>query len=345
MSTSQFRNLVFEGGGVKAIAYMGAMQILHEKGHLDHISRVGGTSAGAINALIFALGYTIDEQREIITSTSFRDFMDNSFSFVRNFRRLWREFGWNKGDFFLEWCGALVERKLGSKLATFGDLKTAGMPDLYVIGTNLSTGFSEVFSHERHSDMSLVDAVRISMSIPLFFAARRYGQTNDVYVDGGVMLNYPVKLFDRAKYIDTSELKAVARYTDYYDRENKQFLEKYPGRSPYLYNRQTLGLRLDKQEEIGLYRYNEPVKGRPIRTFPQFAKALITALLQVQQNMHLHSDDWQRTLYINTLTVGATDFNLTEETKNALFDQGVKGALVYFNWFDSGNSVNQIQSP
>ena len=50
--TVQFRNLVFEGGGVRGIAYIGAMGVLEQQGVLEHIIRVGGTSAGAINALI-----------------------------------------------------------------------------------------------------------------------------------------------------------------------------------------------------------------------------------------------------------------------------------------------------
>lgn len=343
MPASQFKNLVFEGGGVKGIAYIGAMQELESRGHLDNIIRVGGTSAGAINALIFALGYTVTEQRDIISSTSFSKFMDNSFGFVRDFRRLWREFGWNKGDFFLDWCGELIERKLGDKNATFGDLKSFGGADLYVVGTNLSTGFAEVFSHERHSEMPLVEAVRISMSIPLFFAARRLGDNNDVYVDGGVMLNYPVKLFDRLKYISDEDKKQAARYTNYYDEENSRFLAKFPDRSPYVYNKQTLGLRLDKQDEIAQFRYNEPPRGKPIKTFPTYAKALITALMNVQEHVHLHSDDWQRTLYINTLNVGATDFNLTKETQLLLIDEGTKGAQNYFDWFVSEQTINKLK--
>jgi len=72
---SQFRNLVFEGGGVKGIAYIGAMQVMNQRGYLgDHIKRVGGTSAGAINALIYSLGYDIHEQQEILNSTDFKKF-------------------------------------------------------------------------------------------------------------------------------------------------------------------------------------------------------------------------------------------------------------------------------
>ena len=74
---TQFRNLIFEGGGVKGIAYVGAMQVLEQRQILKNIKRVGGTSAGAINALLFALGYTIVEQRDILNSTDFKEFMDD----------------------------------------------------------------------------------------------------------------------------------------------------------------------------------------------------------------------------------------------------------------------------
>ena len=50
----RFRNLVFEGGGVKGVAYVGALNELHKRGILDSIERVGGTSAGAINAVLLS---------------------------------------------------------------------------------------------------------------------------------------------------------------------------------------------------------------------------------------------------------------------------------------------------
>ena len=83
-TTPQFRNLIFEGGGIKGIAYIGALEILSQRGHLDHLTRVGGTSAGAINALILAVGYSIREQQLILESTNFKDFMDSSFGLIRD---------------------------------------------------------------------------------------------------------------------------------------------------------------------------------------------------------------------------------------------------------------------
>ncbi|WP_088328892.1 patatin-like phospholipase family protein [Lacimicrobium sp. SS2-24] len=339
----QFRNLVFEGGGVKGIAYIGAMQTLEQRQQLKSIRRVGGTSAGAINALIFALGFDIPRQLQILRSTDFAAFMDDSFGVIRDIRRLAKDFGWHKGDYFSTWLASLVKEKLGNEKATFRDLKNSGLRDLYVTGTNLSTGYGEVFSFERHADMPLVQAIRISMSIPLFFAAMRLGRFDDVYVDGGVMRNYPIKLFDRDKYIDIQEQQAI-RQTEYYNQENARFLLNQPGRSPYVYNRQTLGLRLDTAEEIALYRYNQAPKSKPIKNFTDYAKALLSAMLLVQENQHLHGDDWQRTVYINTLDVNTTDFDLSEEKKNALLEQGIKGAEAYFQWFEdpANQPVNRL---
>ena len=100
-----------------------------------------------------------------------------------------------------------------------------------MVGTNLSTGYPEIFSADRHPDMPLTTAVRINMSIPLFFAAVRYGEREDVYVDGGVIQNYPVKMFDRERYIDMQNEINAARYTEYYNKENAHFSLLKPGRS------------------------------------------------------------------------------------------------------------------
>jgi NTE family protein len=341
----QFCNLIFEGGGVKGIAYVGAMQVLQQRGILKKITRVGGTSAGAINALLFALGFDIPSQRQILESTDFKRFMDDSFGFIRDIRRLDKLFGWFKGDFFSSWIGKLIKEKLRNEKATFQDLKEKKKPDLYIIGTNLSTGYSEVFSYERQKNMPLAEAVRISMSIPLFFAAKRYGPRKDVYVDGGVMLNYPIKLFDRERYINMKKDSGAARATEYYNKENALFLLNKPKRSRYVYNCQTLGMRLDTSKEIALFRYNEPVKGNKIDSFTDFARKLFSAIMHVQENQHLHSDDWQRTIYINTLDVKTTDFDLSDDKKMELIQSGIFGAEEYFQWFENSHEkpVNRIE--
>ena len=224
----QFRNLVFEGGGVKGMAYIGAMKVLQDLQILPQITRVGGTSAGAINAMLFSLGFTVAEQRSILRKLNFNNFMDDSWGVVRDTDRLIEKYGWYKGDFFYEWISKLINKKLGNPNATFRHLKEAGQPELYVYGTNLSTSYGEIFSAEHTPNSRIADALRVSMSIPLFFAAIRNAR-DDVYVDGGVLNNFPVKLFDRERYISPDMLDQMGRKTDYYDKENKRFLKSILG--------------------------------------------------------------------------------------------------------------------
>ncbi len=332
-----FRNLVFEGGGVKGIAYIGAMQVMQEKGILANLERVGGTSAGAINATLFALGYEIAEQRRILKKLDFNNFMDDSWGLVRDTERLIKEFGWYKGDFFHQWISGLINKKLRNPNATFRDLRATGRPDLFVYGTNLSTRFGEVFSVEHTPSIRIADAVRISMSIPLFFTAFR-NVRNDLYVDGGMLNNFPVKLFDREKYIQETERPKMGLKTVYYQDENTRFLKKHPQSRPDGYNKQTLGFRLDSKQEIGVFRDGAEPQHANIVDFFDYIKALIGTVMESQLNSHLHNDDWQRTIYIDTLGVGTTDFDLSETMKNKLEQSGRKGAKLYFEWFDKKGS-------
>ncbi|MBT8366820.1 MAG: hypothetical protein KJP23_19185 [Deltaproteobacteria bacterium] len=75
-------------------------------------------------------------------------------------------------------------------------------------------------------------------------------------------------------------------------------------------------------------------KGKKIKSFTDYARSLISAVLQVQENQHLHSDDCQRTIYIDTLDVRTTDFDLSDQKKNELLQSGINGAESYFQWFE-----------
>lgn len=68
--------------------------------------------------------------------------------------------------------------------------------------------------------------------------------------------------------------------------------------------------------------------------FFDYAWALVKSILNAQNNQHLHSDDWHRTVYINTIGVNTTDFDIGDEKKEDLVKEGVKGVAKYFDWYD-----------
>lgn len=335
-----FKNLVFEGGGVKGIGYVGALEELRKRKIDSQIMRVGGTSAGAINATLFGLNFSQDEIKDVLWKLNFNNFLDDSFGIIRDTARLLNDYGWYKGDFFRKWIGSIIKMKTGNPNSTFADIemlkKKNGFRSMYFIGTNLSTRFSEVFSYEHTPKICVADAVRISMSIPLLFAAKK-GFRGDIYVDGGVLNNYPVKLFDRESFVRS---KMHKRKTEYYDKVNKEIAKKPRKITKYYYNRETLGFRLDSAQEIAVFRDNaEPIHHK-IDSFFDYGMALVETILEGQSNSHLHSDDWQRTIYVDTLGIKSTDFDISDKMKKKLIESGRKGVQKYFEWYDSNDSYN-----
>lgn len=328
--TYPFKNLVFEGGGVKGIAYVGAMRVLQSKGILDPIERVGGTSAGAINATLFAAGFSVEQTMKELKALDFNDFKDDSWGVLRDMKRLQDKFGWYKGDYFKDWIGEMLDKKTGSSRITFKALAEHTDKDLYVFASNLSTGYAEVFSPEHTPRLRVADAVRRSMSIPLFFKAVR-DDRDDVFVDGGLANNYPVKLFDRDKYLEN---EALRRVPEYYETENQKLRQMGSSISHYIYNKETLGFRLDSGREIAVFRDGQEPQREDIENFLDYTMQLVKSLLSVQENQHLHSDDWHRTVYIDTKGISTFDFDLSDRSKQALVASGKRAAEKYLEWWD-----------
>ena len=340
-----FKNLVFEGGGVKGIAYVGALEVLDQEGILKDIERVAGTSAGAMVAVLVGLGYTPKELGDVLWDIKFKNFLDCDWGVVRNTKRLLDDYGWYKGDFFRDLMADYIEKKTGKRDLTFGELKKMrkeGKPyrDIHLIGADLTTGLSVVFNSELTPKVTIADAARISMSIPLFFAAIKGVNGDDhIYVDGGLLDNYAIKAFDRESFASSDK---NIRRPEYYKKDNdmlKAKTEKSQSKktiNEYVYNKETLGFRLDAAEEIAMYLDpNAQAPTKEIKSFFTYTKALVTTLIDFQNNVHLHSDDWQRTVYINSLGISATDFDISDKKKTDLVESGRKYAKDYLDWYNN----------
>lgn len=73
---TEIENIALAGGGAKGMVYPGILRRMAELGM--NIKRVSGTSAGAITALPFALGYTPKKIEEIVLKYDFTRFMYES---------------------------------------------------------------------------------------------------------------------------------------------------------------------------------------------------------------------------------------------------------------------------
>lgn len=314
-----YRNLVMEGGGIKGIAYGGALAELESRGILQSITRVAGTSAGAIQAALFALGYNAEEITEIIHSTPIESFNDDGF-IVRGTKRLLKKFGWYKGDAFHMKMLSLIAQRTGNPNLTFADLhelaKTYPFRDLYVTGANLTEQRIEIFSYETFPNMRIADAVRISMSIPLFYEAIWLDAQGKVweegcpscqlFVDGGLLMNYPVEVFDRPEFIKINYLG-----------EEKPF------------NTETIGLRLERCDQIEYdLNQNQTIAPRTIQDFGTYMSALSGLLMR--NVAPPHPRDPERTIYINDLGFSAMPRKVPVEEKEMLLNSGRQAVMEFF---------------
>jgi len=165
---------VFEGGGVKGIALIGALKRLEEENIL--FGRVAGASAGAITASLVAAGYSVDELKEIIWKKDFNDFADMSlfkqglwkFIFSTNVLRLWSVLS-SRGGYGLFSTGALYEWIKGLlKDKGVTDFKSAGRY-LRVFAVDIVHQVLVQYDRDATPDVEVAEAVRQSMSLPLFF--------------------------------------------------------------------------------------------------------------------------------------------------------------------------------
>ncbi len=335
-----YRNLVMEGGGIRGIAYGGALAELEKQGVLASIQRVGGTSAGAIQATLLAVGYSPAEIIEVVNNTPVQRLNDGRLVFFGGSTRLIKQYGWYRGDQFTKYLSELVARKTANPDLTLGQLHVLAQQqptlyrDLYTTGTNLTMQRIQVFSHETHPTMRVADAVRISMSIPLYFRAvlldtqghivrqPAKGQEVEVLVDGGLLANYPIHLFDYPRYFSPGTVPATALTTaapSSATGETRSF------------NPETLGLRLDRAEQLS---YDAQPGGRQqlapyaIHDFGSYMGALYTVAIE---NLNpARSEDWARTVSISTLGFNPKIKRISDAQKRQLMDSGRAGVQVFF---------------
>ncbi|WP_438030724.1 patatin-like phospholipase family protein [Sorangium sp. So ce233] len=321
------KNLVFQGGGVKGMAYVGAISELERRNVLGGVTRVAGTSAGAITAALLAVGAGADAVGRILRSTDFTSFMDGRGWIFRDAARLFSNYGVHPGKAFETWLrdqlAQLTEVLTGRAQPdiTFGDLRALAAQhpgrarDLYVVSTNLTRQVAEVFSAEAHADVPLYQAVRMSMSIPLFFEA--YPFRGDLYVDGGVSWNYPIDLFDGA-----------------HRRPILGLLGKAIGVNPG-----TLGFSLGTTEQIASAQHDWRPLPAPVDDLESYVKALTSFVLDTSTLLHLDNAAIHRTVFIDNANIPTTAFEITQAQIDTLIENG---AAATRRWFGAHPLANLL---
>lgn len=317
LAQQKTENLVFEGAGIRGIAYCGALMELDERDMLQDIKRVGGTSSGSITACLLSIGYKPEEIYTIIGNTDFGKFNDGGFMFIGGFYRLKHNMGYYKGDKFLRWLEDLIAAKTGDKNTTFSQLAqmeadSVQCKELVVAATSLNHQCALVFSAATHPNMRIADAVRASMAVPLYFEPlvidaegkvvelKEMKEEHHLCVDGGFTANFIIH------YFDTLEGDGTAMSAP------------------------TLGLRIDSDAQILLDSGDKRLAYQPIERTKDFIGAFYYITKETMNRQLLTEDDWKRTISISDANLGPKVKKLSKTEKEMLIAAGRQGVKSYF---------------
>jgi hypothetical protein len=176
--------LVLSAGGPDGISFVGAIRWLegHAPRALAAMRTLVGCSAGAIVALFLSLGMSSDDMRAWVA----RGFeggalteadLDGVFSLIDRC-------GIDDGAQIVDALREVVRERLGDPHATFADVERHTGRRLVVCVSNLDSGERELLSVDTAPGMSVVLAVRMSISIPLLFTPVVHA--GSLYVDGAI---------------------------------------------------------------------------------------------------------------------------------------------------------------
>ncbi|MDQ2753607.1 MAG: patatin-like phospholipase family protein [Bacteroidota bacterium] len=318
-----YRNLIMEGGGVRGFAYIGAFEVLDSLHILGDVQRVGGSSVGAIQAALLATGYTTSEMKTIAANIPLKTFNDG-FS-LGGFHRLKKSLGFFKGKAVAAWIDTLLKNKTGDDKITFLQLheqkEAKHYKDLYITGTDLTYQCLRVFSYETYPNMKIKDALRISMSVPLYFqpvymkddgsmADKKDSGNIHLMTDGGLLSNYPIQIFDNEKYGDCVSING-----------QKQ-------------NKETLGLLLEKPEQIAYSQHNKGNYPLPIKTVRNYIGAMYRTLVDKPNPEASNGTLLHRTITISNMNVSGRVRQLSPATIDAFVECGRQGVRDFFKQKD-----------
>ena len=278
---------VFSGGGVKAFAFIGALEALENQNY--QIKRTAGSSAGAIVAGLVAAGYEIDELREIMLDVDLQTLLDRSIMEkifpILKWMSVYRTFGLYKGKLFERWLEDLLAAK---GIYTFADLKYG---QLKLTVADLTLGRLVIFPDDLQEiygilpeRFSVAKAIRMSAGLPFFFKPiKLFDQEakKHLMVDGALLSSLPLWIFKKSKQ---KPLRPV------------------------------IGFQLQSKEKYFTnYQINNGL---------QFGKTLIATMRHAQDLRYISKYNQPDIVFLDTDHVNVADFSLSRKSRIDLIETG-----------------------
>lgn len=284
-----FNGLVFEGGGINGIGYLGVYLALYKTNIFKNIIKVSASSIGTIFAIFIALNVDYIQVKKFIMQHDFSELKDDNIGIVRDLSNLINNYGWYKGEVMTNWIKEIFREHAGKESITFLELYKLYGVELNIIGSDLNIQDTIVYNKDTYPNEFVYNAINASMSIPIMYAPKKLiykndqgDEISDFIVDGGLSNNYDL---------------------DRFDKDGKANLN--------IIGFKIMDLLVEKRNDKIYY------KRKDINSFVDYISSLLSFQSAVIERLQMKSIDkyWERTLTVPSLGLPLTDFYLDNETK------------------------------
>ncbi len=300
-------DLVFEGGGVLGISFVGAYKALKDNGF--EVERCAGTSAGSVISALIMAGYSAKEMIDLLDATKFKQFLDKTklsslFLIGKPLSLIFND-GIYNSSCIEKWMEELLSKK---GIYTFSDVMKDNKSLLKVIAADITKRKMLILPDDLSiygidpKTYSIAKAVRMSCTIPFFYTPVKLsdGNQTNYIVDGGLLSSFPIWVFD---------------------------LDSKP-RWP------TFGLKI--KDECSLTSIGK-------KNILAYTKDIINAPINKDEMSFVRDKDLVRTIIIeNNHLLKSTDFNLSNNDIKYLYQIGYDSVVEYLKKWNYSDYVKRF---
>jgi NTE family protein len=201
-------NLILSGGAFKAAAFIGCLSYLEETDKLKDIRNVISSSAGAIIGFLFCAGLTMKQVTQFMKK-GMHAYLEKEIE-IDEILDVFDSLGIDDGKIFSDLASEILMTKFKTKDITFIEFAKATGKNLVILGSNISLAKTEYFSVNDTPNMSVVKALRISISIP--FVMKPVIMNDMLYIDASLFNNFPIEYFEDKRNSPFQDTIALSLY-------------------------------------------------------------------------------------------------------------------------------------
>ena len=197
------KRICLSGGGIRTLAYIGALIVLEERGLLRQVREYVGVSAGAFVALTCCIGFSLEELEKLALQYDFSVLRNTELLFPS--MNLFENFGFDNGQNLVRFLEVIMNYKGLDPQTTFREMaeRFPERPRLRCYATDLVTCTHREYSLAATPNISLLYALRVSMSIPVYFTALPDPETGHLMTDGAVINSCPMEFLTAGEQTET----------------------------------------------------------------------------------------------------------------------------------------------